>query len=146
MTRDNRITIYVDDQTAREIEHRAVAEDETISTHLDRVIRRYYQMEADSEHARQTKAEERIRELVTLAADEVRGAAEDLRETNKKAGTYAAANFELLTDDHRDDRQRDALEIGSKRMSEPLQTTLDDLPSDEENDRRSMSERMHGSE
>lgn len=142
MTRDNRITIYVDDKTAREIEHRAVAEDETISTHLDRVIRRYYQMEADNQHARNVKAEERIRELVTLAADEVRGAAEDLRETNAKTGTYAAANFELLADDHRDGRQCDALENGSERMDEPLQTTLDDLSGDGDGDDRNIFDEL----
>jgi hypothetical protein len=146
MTRDNRITIYVDDDTAREIERHAVAEDETISTHLDRVIRRYYQMEADNQHAREVKAEERIRELVTLAADEVRGAAEDLRETNAKTGAYAAATFDLVADDRRDGRERDALETGSERMAEPLQTTLNDLPGNDETDREGPLDRIQDNE
>lgn len=79
MRRDNPLTTYVSDETKAEIEQRAHDEDETVSTYLDRLIRQQLAMEAQEDIASETRAEERIREVATVAVDEIQQTADRMR-------------------------------------------------------------------
>lgn len=85
MRRDNPLTTYVSDETKTEIEQRARDEDETVSTYLDRLIRRQLAMEAQEDIASETRAEERIEEVATIAVDEIQQTAERMREDLRTA-------------------------------------------------------------
>lgn len=80
MKRDNSLTTYVSDETKDEIEQRARDEDETVSTYLDRLIRRQLAQEAQEDIASETRAEERIREVATIAVEEIEQTTERMRE------------------------------------------------------------------
>jgi hypothetical protein len=80
MRRDNPLTTYVSDETKAEIEQRARDEDETVSTYLDRLIRRQLAREAQEDIASETRAEERIREVATVAVDEIEQTTERMRD------------------------------------------------------------------
>jgi hypothetical protein len=80
MRRDNPLTTYVSDETKAEIEQRARNEDETVSTYLDRLIRRQLAMEAQEDIASETRAEERIREVANVAVDEIQQTTEQMRD------------------------------------------------------------------
>jgi hypothetical protein len=80
MRRDNPLTTYVSDETKAEIEQRARDEDETVSTYLDRLIRRQLAQEAQEDIASETRAEERIREVATIAVEEIEQTTERMRD------------------------------------------------------------------
>ena len=80
MRRDNPLTTYVSDETKAEIEQRARDEDETVSTYLDRLIRRELAREAQEDIASETRAEERIREVANVAVDEIQQTTKRMRE------------------------------------------------------------------
>jgi uncharacterized membrane protein len=85
MRRDNPLTTYVSDETKAEIEQRARDDDETVSTYLDRLIRRQLAQEAQEDKASETRAEERIEEVATIAVDEIQQTAERMREDLRTA-------------------------------------------------------------
>ena len=85
MRRDNPLTTYVSDETKAEIEQRARNEDETVSTYLDRLIRRQLAQEAQEDIASETRAEERIREVATIAVEEIEQTTERMREDLRTA-------------------------------------------------------------
>lgn len=85
MRRDNPLTTYVSDETKAEIEQRACDDDETVSTYLDRLIRRQLAQEAQEDKASETRAEERIEEVATIAVDEIQQTAERMREDLRTA-------------------------------------------------------------
>jgi hypothetical protein len=80
MRRDNPLTTYVTDETKGEIEQRARDEDETVSTYLDRLIRRELAREAQEDIASETRAEERIREVAIVAVDEIQHTTDRMRD------------------------------------------------------------------
>jgi uncharacterized membrane protein YheB (UPF0754 family) len=80
MRRDNPLTTYVSDETKAEIEQRARDEDETVSTYLDRLIRRQLATEAQEDIASEARAEERIREVAAVAVDEIQQTTERMRD------------------------------------------------------------------
>jgi hypothetical protein len=91
-------------------------------------------MEAEDALASEVHAEERIQELTTIAVDEIRETATEMRELNAKTGAYAAANFELLKGDYKDATRRDALATGSRRMRADLDAVQDQLGGAAESD------------
>lgn len=125
--RDTRITVYVDDEMKDRLDERVEDSSETISSYANKAIDQRLQAEANDELAREVRAEERIRELVSIATDEVQQATEEMRDLNAKTGAYAAANFELLKTDHKDGIRRDALSTGSRRMRTDLDVVQDRL-------------------
>ena len=120
MHRDNEISTYVTDETQAELDRRAELEDTTRSQYLNDLIHREFQRDEQDRAASELRAEQRIRALMTEAADEIRQASSEMREMNAKAGAYAAANFELLKQDHSDAARRDALATGSRRLRESV--------------------------
>lgn len=94
MRRDNPLTTYVSDETKTEIEQRARDEDETVSTYLDRLIRRQLAIQAQEDIASETRAEERIREVATVAVDEIQQTTQqmcdDLQRTLEQVDAEAA--------------------------------------------------------
>lgn len=132
--RENSLIAYVSEDLKREVKQRADDEDETVSEYLNRIIRRQLQMEAEDALASEVHAEERIRELTTIAVDEIRETATEMRELNAKTGAYAAANFELLKGDYKDATRRDALATGSRRMRTDLDAVQDQLGGAAESD------------
>lgn len=130
--RDTQITVYVDDEMKARLDERVEDSSETISSYANRAIEQRLQAEADDDFAREVRAEERIRELVSVATDEVKQATAEMRDLNAKTGAYAAANFELLKDGHKDAMRRDALSTGSRRMRKDLDVVQNELGGDAE--------------
>jgi hypothetical protein len=159
--RDQAINTYVSETTKTEVEERARQADKSVSTYVADLIRHEMRREASDNLATETRAEERLEELIALGKDEMRQTAREIANIHSKTGTYAAANFELLKRDFSDTRRRDALATGSCRVRQPLDETLSELqtptesaeertPDDESADsegssRRSLDERL-GSE
>lgn len=134
--RENSLVAYVSEDLKQEVKQRAEDEDETVSEYLNRIIRRQLQVEAEDAIASEVHAEERIRELTTIAVDEIRETAAEMRDLNAKTGAYAAANFELLKSDYKDAIRRDALATGSRRMRTDLDVVQDQLDGSAEADER----------
>lgn len=132
--RENSLVAYVSEELKEEVKQRARDENETVSEYLNQLIRRQLQMEAEDAIASEVHAEERIRELTTIAVDEMREATVEMRDLNAKTGAYAAANFELLKSDYKDATRRDALSTGSRRMRKDLDVVADDLDGGAETD------------
>lgn len=132
--RENPLVAYVSEELKQEVQQRAQDEGETTSEYLNRIIRRQLQMEAEDAIASEVHAEERIRELTTIAVDEIRETAAEMRDLNAKTGAYAAANFELLKGDYKDAIRRDALSTGSRRMRADLDVVQDQLDGSAEPD------------
>lgn len=117
MRRDNPLTTYVSDETKAEIEQRARNEDETVSTYLDRLIRRQLLMEAQEDIASETRAEERIREVATLAVEEIQQTTDRMREDLQTA---------------LDENDAEAANSGADRERRSLEERLDvDVDTDE---------------
>lgn len=121
MRRDNPLTTYVSDETKDEIEQRARDENESVSTYLDRLIRRQLAMQAQEDIASETRAEERIREVATVAVDEIQQATEwmrdDLQRTLEQVDAEAAqsdSETERRSLDERLGRDTDAAESGAE--------------------------------
>jgi hypothetical protein len=147
--RDNQITVYVTDEMKDRLDERTEDSDETISGFANRALEQRLQAEADDELAREVRADERIRELVSVAADEIQQATEEMRDLNAKTGAYAAANFELLKEGRKDAMRRDALATGSRRMRTDLdivQENLDSGSQSDGDDGTSMMDRMGANE
>lgn len=103
MRRDNPLTTYVSDETKAEIEQRARDEDETVSTYLDRLIRRQLAMEAQEDIASETRAEERIREVATVAVDEIQQTTKKMR--NDLQRTLEQVDAEATEDNSQTERR-----------------------------------------
>lgn len=128
--RDQAINTYVSQTTKSEVQERARQADKSVSTYVADLLRREMQREAADNLAAETRAEERLEELVELGKDEMRQVARDIADMHAKTGTYAAANFELLKHNHKDAIRRDALGTASRRIREPLDETLANLDSE----------------
>lgn len=120
MSRTNELSFYADDATKRELDRRADAEGVSRSNYLNRLVVRHLQQDDADDFAEEVHAEDRIRELIQIATDEMQQATAEMRDLNAKTGAYAAANFELLKTDFKDAARRDALSTGSRRMRRDL--------------------------
>lgn len=127
MRRDNKVTVYVSDDTKATLERRAQQEDMDVSPYIDTVLRRYFQMEAEEEIATEVRAAERIEELVALGKDELRELTREIADMNAKMGAYAAANFELQKVQYDDAMRRDALATGAERIRKDVSVVQDEL-------------------
>ena len=130
--RDQAINTYVSETTKKEVQERARQADKSVSTYVADLLRREMQREASDNLAAETRAEERLEELIALGKDEMRQTAREIADMHAKTGTYAAANFELLKREYNDTLRRDALSTGSRRLREPLDETLTNLDSADE--------------
>lgn len=115
------------DDTKATVERRAQQEGMDVSPYIDSVLRRYFRMEAEEEIADEVRAAERIEELVALGKDELRELTREIADMNAKMGAYAAANFELMKQDHPDALRRDALATGSERIRKDVTVVQDEL-------------------
>ena len=127
MRRDNKLTVYVSDDTKATLERRAQQEGMDVSPYVDMVLRRYFTLEAEEEIATEVRAAERIEELVALGKDELRELTREIADMNAKMGVYAAANFELMKHDHEDAMRRDALATGAERIRRDVSVVQDEL-------------------
>ena len=127
MPRTNGVSVYMSDDMEQELKQRARDSDKTLSAYINDLLRRELQREAEDDVASEVRAEERIRELIGIATDEMQQATEEMRDMNAKAGAYAAANFELLKQSHKDAERRDTLSTGSRRLRQDLDAVVDDL-------------------
>lgn len=114
--RSNPITVYVTDERKAHLQRRAEAQDDSISGLVNDMIDRHLQEEAQGSVAAETRAEERIQELITLGVEEITDAAQDLRDLQAKTGAYAIASFELQKRDYSDYVRNEALTTGAKRI------------------------------
>jgi len=139
MKRDNKLTVYVSDDTKATLERRAQQEGMDVSPYIDTVLRRYFTLEAEEQISHEARAAERIEELVALGKDELRELTREIADMNAKMGVYAAANFELLKRDHPDARRRDALATASDRLQKDLTVVQNELAENANADERSNS-------
>jgi metal-responsive CopG/Arc/MetJ family transcriptional regulator len=135
--RDEQIAFYVSEKMKRELDRLADAEGVSRSEYVYRLVADALERDAADDFAAEIDAEARIRELIEIATDEMTQATAEMREMNAKAGAYAAANFELLKQDHPDARRRDALRTGARRLRQDLDVVADDLGGSAEDDAES---------
>ncbi len=128
--RPNQLSVYVTDERKAEIEQRANEEDTTISRLVNEMIDRYLQQEAQDAIASEVRAEERLREVITLGTETMRETTTELRELNARFGAYAAASFELQRRAHSPHIQQEALTTGVERMGQDLDSVIQDLDND----------------
>lgn len=124
MRRDNPLTTYVSDETKAEIEQRARDEDETVSTYLDRLIRRELAREAQEDIASETRAEERIREVATVAVDEIEQTTERMRADLQR--TLEGVDAETTEADTEGERRSLEERMGVDDDSDDSDTEADD--------------------
>lgn len=141
MKRDNQITLYVSDDTQAQLQRRAREEGMDVSPFIDLLIRRYFQMEAEEQISAETRAAERIEELVALGKDELRELTREIADMNARMGAYAAANFELAKQDHEDAMRRDALATGAERIRKDVSVVQDELNDGDDDSARSADAR-----
>jgi hypothetical protein len=116
--RDARISLYVTEDTKRDLERRADDEDLSLSNYLRKLIDRQRIMDAEDEVSAQTRATERLQRLIDEGTTEMRGVSADIRDMNAKMGAYAIAAFELQARHHEQAEIRDALSTGARRLQE----------------------------
>lgn len=135
MRRDNPLTTYVSDETKAEIEQRACDEDETVSTYLDRLIRRELAREAQEDIASETRAEERIREVATVAVDEIQQTTERMRE-----------DLQVALDQADSEPADSGADGESRSLSERMDVDADTAESSAESDDRNIFDELRGEE
>ncbi len=128
--RPNQLSVYVTDERKAEIEQRATEKDTTISRLVNEMIDRSLQQEAQDAIASEVRAEERLREVITLGTETMRETTTESRELNAKLGIYAVANFELQRRAHSRQVQQEALTTGVERMRQDLDSVIQDLDND----------------
>jgi hypothetical protein len=138
MRRDNPLTTYVSDETKAEIEQRARDEDETVSTYLDRLIRRQLAMEAQEDIASEARAEERIREVATVAVDEIQQTTERMRDDLQR--TLEQVDGEAIEDDSGTERRSLDDRLGRETTSDESDAEADD------DDDRSIFDELRGND
>lgn len=126
--RTHQITIYVTAERKTELQQRADDRDDSVSGVINDMIERQLQHEAQDVIASETRAEERIQELVSLGVEEMAATAAEIRDMNAKFGTYAIANFEMLKRDHSAHVRKTALTTGARRIRQDLDTITEGGP------------------
>jgi uncharacterized membrane protein YheB (UPF0754 family) len=137
MRRDNPLTTYVSDETKAEIEQRARDEDETVSTYLDRLIRRQLATEAQEDIVSEARAEERIREVATVAVDEIQQTTERMRDDLQR--TLEQVDAEAIEDN--DETERRSLDERLDR-----ETTSDESDAEADDDDRNIFDELRGND
>jgi hypothetical protein len=137
MRRDNPLTTYVSDETKTEIEQRARDEDETVSTYLDRLIRRQLAMEAQEDIASEARAEERIREVATVAVDEIQQTTERMRDDLQR--TLEQVDAEATEDGSGTERRSLDDRLGRE-------TTSDESDAEADDDDRNIFDELRGND
>jgi uncharacterized membrane protein YheB (UPF0754 family) len=137
MRRDNPLTTYVSDETKTEIEQRARDEDETVSTYLDRLIRRQLATEAQEDIASEARAEERIREVATVAVDEIQQTTERMRDDLQR--TLEQVDAEAIEDDSGSEPRSLDDRLGRE-------TTSDESDAEADDDDRNIFDELRGND
>jgi hypothetical protein len=127
-SRDEKISLYVTQERKNEIERQAEQEDVSISAYLNRLIARQLVREAEDEVAAETRAAERLQQVIDRGTRQLRDATDDLREMQAKTGVYAIANFEFLKQREKEPTINDALSTGARRLRkdvDPIEAETD---------------------
>src|SRR6056297_454333 len=125
--RDTQVTVYVTEERKNELEERAAEAETSLSGIINDMLDTQLQREAQEAIASETRAEERIQELLTVGKEEMVETAREIREMNAKFGAYAIANFELMKREQSDHVRKDAHKTGARRIRQDLDTGIDDL-------------------
>lgn len=129
MTRDNRISIYVNDQTEKEIKRSADEEEMAVSAYINKLIQRQLRQEAENEVASQSRAVENLQKKVDEGTRQLREVADDVEDKNEKTGAYAVAAFEIVQRGCPESVVKEALRRGSDVVHgdeiEPPESHLD---------------------
>lgn len=128
--RTSQITIYVTTERKTELEQLADDQDDSVSGVINDMVGRQLQEEAQEAISSETRAEERIQELLSLGVEEMEKTAAEIRDMNAKFGTYAIANFEMLKQSHTDHVRKTALSTGARRIRKDLDTVSGTLADD----------------
>lgn len=128
--RDTQITVYVTDERKAELKQRADEEDTSMSGIINDMIDRQFQQDAQDAIASETRAEERIQELITVGTEQMVDTAKEIRDMNAKFGAYAIANFELMKQDRSDHVRQKALDTGARRLRQDLDASIQEIGED----------------
>lgn len=113
--------MYVTKERKNEIERRAEQEDLSISVYLNRLVGRQLIRESEDEIASETRAAERLQQVIDRGTRQLREATDDLREMQAKQGVYSIANFEFLKQQQKEQTINDALSTGARRLREDIE-------------------------
>jgi hypothetical protein len=131
-SRTEQITIYVTEERKTELEQRANDEDDSLSGVINGMIDTQLQQDAQDAIASETRAEDRLQELINVGTEEMANIAREIRDMNAKYGAYAIANFELMKHDHTDHVRKQALSTGARRIRQDLDVVTQELAADVE--------------
>jgi hypothetical protein len=132
VARDQEVTFYSDETTLRELDELADERDTTRSTLVFELVRDGLRREREGEVSAETRAAERLQDLLDDGLGDMEDVARQIQELNAKTGVYAVAAFELVQQNHGEAAVRKALQTGARRLRED---DVDDLASDGSADR-----------
>lgn len=118
MTRDNRISIYINDQTEKEVKRNADEADMAVSAYINKLIQRQLRQERENEVSSQSRAVENIQRQIDEGTRQLRDVADDVKDTNAKTGAYAVAAFDLIEREYSDKVVDNALKRGAATVHE----------------------------
>lgn len=134
MTRDNRISIYVNDQTEKELKRSADREEMAVSAYINKLIQRQLRQERENEVSSQSRAVENLQKQIDKGTRQLREVADDVEDKNRKAGAYGIAAFELLKREYSEKVVDQALKTGTKRLDD------DEIVSEQSNENETETE------
>lgn len=126
VARDQMVTLYSDELTLQEVDELADKRDTTRSTLLFEFVREQLRQEREGAVSAETRAAERLQDLIDGGLTEMEDTARQMQSLNAKTGVYAVAAFELVKQSHGEAAIRKALRTGSRRLRED---DLDELAS-----------------
>lgn len=100
MGRDEKLTVYVSEQTKQELKQRAKDADkfpdDSMSAYASQLIDHQLLQEAEEDIARDILAEERLRALIAEGKDDLGDIARDIRLAEHRRASYEIVNFLIL--------------------------------------------------
>lgn len=136
MSRDTKLTCHCSGSLKRDAEDLAAAHGLSVSELMRETLKRRIHEENKENVVRESKAEERIENLIAQGKDEIRQevrqdlsefkeVAQQVQEVTAKTGVYTIANWELIKGDVSDGKRQHALSTGSSRLRDDLLEGLD---------------------
>jgi hypothetical protein len=116
MPRDHRVTAHVTEATRKELERNADEEEMSLSAYINKLLERGLRQEAENEVSANSRAVENLQTQIDEGTRQLRDAAKEAKDANRKTGVYGIAAFELLKREYADGVVDDALDTGFDRL------------------------------
>lgn len=129
--RTETVKSYVSSETKRDLDREAERQDVSRSSLIAQYIRRGLRQDREDDVAAETRAEQRLQDVLDAGLDDMADVARHQQEITAKSGVYAVAAFELIKQEHGEAAVADALRAGARRLRED---DIDDLATVEAED------------